>query len=1165
MSIVEFFLRVSLVIFASATITSGLVYGQQDRTTSTKHKLFERDVRPVFHEKRINDNALFPGNINIPEPTDEKVESVGFPKEQESFWSDQTLAQATPPQVNNVDFQRDVLPILSTHCFDCHEGSNPVSGIRLDYRDKLLGKTDGIAFVHPGKSDESPLIKLVTASGEERMPPEDAGEPLSAEQIDILRAWIDQGVAWDHQQYPDPFAIRTEHWAYQPIPLPSVPQVTNKGWIRNPIDAFVLEKLEANGINPSQTAAHTTLIRRLSLNLIGLPPSEEEAKRFAEDLSANAYEQLVDRLLASPDYGVRWGRHWLDVARFAESQGYVENHEWPHIWRYRDWVISSFNADLPYDEFVTMQIAGDELTPYRDENVVATGFLATARLAGEELSCVRQENDMYVDMVNATSSAFLGLTMACAQCHDHKFDPISQRDYYRLQAFFINGYPGNLVLNSSSSVSEEYRETAEELREHTLSIRNRILNKAYDEEEQTSVRKIMTMATGMRSPVQEATYRVTRASLNIRLAGCNGYRILDSEKKQTEKLTAQLEKEKAKVAQTWGFYSPVTSPHAVTVLPMASNFPLVHDPVNLSERKAYLLRRGDPYNTAFEVNPDWPEILQLQTHSSSDTADHTRIDLARWLTSSDHPLTARVWVNRIWHYHFGRGLVTTPGNFGVRGSKPTHQHLLDFLAHELIQSGWSTKHIQRLILLSNTYRQSSERSEDAMRIDPQNHFYWRWPSRRMESEAIRDSALFVSQLLDRQMGGPSIPIGEESHRRSVFHFQKRDQPNQLQALFDGPTAMSASCSDRHVSTTSLQSLLLMNGPKAAEYAEALADQLRSRHPENAAIQIEAAFRIALGRTPSPQELDDAKIYLELDEQPTRVHDSLPEDGDPIKHWSNIHKNSDSDIHDATQMIRYRQPVYRTGENGINGRPVVHFAGGPLNQADHLLEIEERESIDLDSSYTILSVVRFADQGVGNQIILMKARNGGMDIGTYSLLRYTYGDMPGHVAIDQNIDGEWGRRIVTSKPIPENRPVLIAARWDGNEITLSVHDEGGEICSDQAELKGTIDTAGTGKLGIGGYQDAFSPSGERLKGDIAEILVYRKPIDSIHLDSVTSYLKNKWLTQKQSDDQELLSFRDSLCLHLDAEVGIVPDTVRPLSPLARLCQVLLNLNEFVYIP
>jgi hypothetical protein len=648
------------------------------------------------------------------------------------------------------------------------------------------------------------------------------------------------------------------HWAFEPIIGPAIPDVKRSDLVRTPVDAFILVRLESEELSLSPQADRITLARRLALNLWGLPPSPEVVQRFTENTAPGAYEQLVETMLDSHHYGERWARHWLDVARFAESSGYVENRDWPHFWRYRDWVVQSFNQDKPFDMFVTQQLAGDELEPYADENIVATGFLAAARLATEELSSTRQENNMYVDIVNATSSALMGLTMACAQCHDHMFDPLTQREYYRLQAFFTQGYPGNLVL-ASSKVPEELHEIADQLTRKTLEVHGRILGEAYDEQPEQE-RRVLHASPVDRTSEEEALYRVRRAELNIRIAGCNAFRIDEEEKKELDRLNGELGKHQAGIAQTRGFYSPITSPHNLIALPMSGNFPLLYDEQLLGLRRCYLLGRGDPYQPQEPVEPGFPAVLD--PNGTTVPADRPRTALAKWLTSSHHPLTARVWVNRIWSYHFGRGIVATSGNFGIRGARPTHPQLLDYLARELIDSGWSTKHVQRLILNSNTYRQQAKHDAHDARSDPENQLYWRWPNRRLEAEVIRDMMLAVAGRLDAKVGGPSEPAGQPSRRRSLYLFQKRDQPHEVAQLFDGPTEMSASCAARQVSTSALQPLYLLNSPTVAGLAGAFARSLEQAAPDDRRQQIELAFQRVLGRLPTEEERQTAADYLE---------------------------------------------------------------------------------------------------------------------------------------------------------------------------------------------------------------------------------------------------------------------------------------------------------------
>ena len=668
------------------------------------------------------------------------------------------------------------------------------------------------------------------------------------------------------------------HWAFRPLVRPAVPLVKRSDWVRTSVDAFVLARLEEHELGPSPVAPRHVLLRRLSANLLGLPPSEAASQQFASDNSPGAYQKLVERLLDSPHYGERWGRHWLDVARFAESTGFVENHNKPHFWRFRDWVVDSFNTDKPYDVFITQQLAGDELQPYTDENIIATGFLAAARLASEELSCIRQEGAMYVDIVNATSSAMLGLTMGCAQCHDHMFDPLTQSDYFRLQAFFLRGYPGNLVLGGNE-VPEEIHQAAAHFHEVNLRVRKRILEEGV-RGESSELQRVWSTSPAGRTPEEEALYRVHRAALNIRVAGCNGFRINEEERKQLDEAKAAIDKYVPQLTQTWAFYSPVTSPHRLSTLLMAGNFPLIHNEAELGSRRAYLLYRGDPYQPEKVVTPGFPEVLlvageQNQTLEKP-SSERSRTDLAHWLTRRGTPaaaLVSRVWVNRIWSYHFGRGLVGTPGNFGVRGERPTHPELLEHLAAELIDSGWSTKHVQRLILKSSTYRQSSEvkpmaaAQADEQRVIPQvvdreNRLYWHWPARRFEAEVIRDMMLAVSGQLDITVGGPSVPTGQASTRRSLYLFQRRDAPQEMQALFDAPTAMAASCARRQVSTSPLQPLFLLNSQESAIWSEKFASTVAKESPNDLTRQVELVFQKVLGRRPDASEQEEALAYLQ---------------------------------------------------------------------------------------------------------------------------------------------------------------------------------------------------------------------------------------------------------------------------------------------------------------
>lgn len=700
-----------------------------------------------------------------------------------------------------VDFKRDVYPLLRSQCFDCHAGDSPAAGHRLDVYDELLGYSTGEVLAEPGRSRTSRLIQAVAAdSPDQRMPP-DGADPLSDKQIAMLKAWIDQGMRWDDQLLPPPL-IESDHWAFQPITRPAVPAVDDGRWSRTPIDAFVARKHLEAGLHPAEQADRRSLVRRLYLDLIGLPPTPSETEQFLTDQSPMAYENLVERLLASPHYGERWGRYWLDLARWAESQGYQHDIVRPYAWRYRDYVIDSFNQDKSYDRFIKEQLAGDELQPYSDENLIATGFLGAARISGNQEDEAIQRNDVLVDIVNATSSVMLGLTIECAQCHNHKFDPISQRDYYRLQGFFVNGQLGNLSLRDPQTPNP----------------------------------------TELKDWIPTASYNFYNKEVNTLV------------KKKWFTPTQQ--------PHTWGYHSPSTSDSAIERLGVVNRKPIAFDPAYLKNARPRLLRRGDAGSPGPVVGTGWPEVLGS---TPSSLGDHPRSALADWMAARGNPLVSRVWVNRIWQFHFGRGLVPTPSDFGIEGAAPTHPELLDWLASELIDSGWSTKHIHRQIVASSVYRQQAKVSTANAEIDPDNRLLWRWPRRRLEAEVIRDSVLVTSNQLDRSIGGTSIPPEREEHtlRRTIYLFQQRSSMPSVMEMFDAPTGV-ASCSRRAVSTVALQPLFMLNSEFMAQRASALAQSVRDSAGHDHARLIEIAFQKTLCRSPDSEEAALAARILSRD-------------------------------------------------------------------------------------------------------------------------------------------------------------------------------------------------------------------------------------------------------------------------------------------------------------
>ena len=775
---------------------------------------FEKPAATIKHSQSVNfvrwvgfatgrktekKDRLWVDDLVLSRSWDDVLEAVSAP----------ALAEAPLPGTlwpGTVDFAHDVYPLLKSRCFKCHSGEKPESGFRLDVRNEILGYSTGDPLAEPGNARSSRLLEKVTESNpEDRMPPaEGGGDPLKDREIGLLAAWIEQGMTWDEKLLPTP-RIETDHWAFQKVERPKVPTVKRTEWIRAPVDAFIAEKQEAKGVAAAQEAPARTLVRRLYLDLIGLPPTPEQIDAFLKASTKDAdsaYAALVDELLDSPHYGERWGRYWLDLARWGESHGYQHDIPRPYAWRYRDYVVNAFNADKAYDRFLAEQLAGDELQPYSDENLIATGFLASARISGNNMDKAAQRNDVLLDIVNATGSAVMGLTMECAQCHNHKFDPISQRDYFRLQAFFVNGQLGNLSLRDPKTPNP-------------TDLENWIAAGAYK-------------------------FYMSEAGKLV--------------KKKTFEHTTE--------PHTWGYHAPGQSDPGIKRLPVVNRDPIPWDAEDLKNTRARILVRGDITRPGPEVTSGWPEVLGPTPVKPEGLS---RMEFAQWLASRDNPLTARVWVNRLWQWHFGRGLVATPSDFGTLGSPPTHPELLDWLASELMESGWSTKHLHRQMVLSATYRQQRLHDDANAAIDPENQLLWNWPSRRLEAEAIRDAVLVTTGELDTTLGGPSVtPEREEKTlRRTLYLYQRRSEMPAVMEMFDAPELIS-SCPQRGVSTVALQPLYLLNSEFMMHRAEALADQVYLFAGDHAARQVETAFLYTLGREPDDDEQQRAIGMLQSD-------------------------------------------------------------------------------------------------------------------------------------------------------------------------------------------------------------------------------------------------------------------------------------------------------------
>jgi Protein of unknown function (DUF1553)/Protein of unknown function (DUF1549)/Planctomycete cytochrome C len=785
-------------------------------------------------------------------------------------------AQLAPPVDRPVDFERDVQPIFEQRCYSCHGSQVQTSGLRLDDGDAALKGGNFGLVIKPGNSSSSALIlRVAGAPGVVRMPP--AGAPLTAEQVGILRAWIDEGAKWPRLvasatgNGPSGHSRSASHWAFQPIRRPDVPIVQESARLRNPIDAFILQRLEREHIEPSPEADKATLLRRLSLDLIGLPPTPEEVTAFLHDDRPDAYERRVDSLLASPHYGEKWARFWLDLARYGDSDGYEKDWTRPYAWRYRDWVINALNADMPFDEFTIEQLAGDLLPNATVEQRVATGFhrnTLTNREGGVDNEQFRFEN--VIDRASTTGTVWLGLTVGCAQCHDHKFDPITQKDFYRLAAFFDNVEETDIDAPLPSEVDPwlrtraEYRKKRQELLDkyHVPQLQqaweSKMLEAAANPGKYTDwdlawdvLLKLTVGGDGEKIIRKKPEDRTQREQDVLTVHFIRNYNFAVGDKKYKELKFKELDKELTALQQS---YPQLTQAQTLSE--------------SATPRISYIRVRGNYKNLCVEVTPGTPAFL-----FSLPEARPTRLDLARWLVSDKNPLTARVTVNRFWQELFGQGLVRTSEDFGTQGDRPTHPELLDWLASEFMRDGWSMKRIQKTMVMSATYRQSSRNRPDLQTKDPANALLARQSRLRLPAELIRDEALAVSGLLSPKIGGPSVkPFqpagvaelgygdfvkwqeskGEDRYRRGLYiHFQ-RTTPYPLLVNFDAPRGDVPICR-RLRSNTPLQALNLLNDPVFMEAAQTFARRISKESSGGFAKRLRYAYQLALGRDPTPAE------------------------------------------------------------------------------------------------------------------------------------------------------------------------------------------------------------------------------------------------------------------------------------------------------------------------
>lgn len=727
-----------------------------------------------------------------------------------AFISSGRPAATRAAELEPIDFNRDVAPILEQHCIRCHQSANKKGDLSLATRVDL----DANELLSAGKPDESRLLDVITAAAGEKPEMPKEGEPLSKREVAIIRNWIAHGAEWPKDAIVKERSKADRNW-WSLRPLGAATLSTDgipQAWRENPIDVFIYTKLKVAGLSPNPPAERRALIRRVTYDLTGLPPTPAEVAAFIDDAASDAYERLVDRLLASPRYGEHVGRQWLDVARFGESTGFEVNHIIDNAWPYRDYVIRSMNDDKPFDRFVMEQLAADSLAPGDPSTEIALSFLACGPIDivgnADAAQAAQIRADGIDEMIRTTGEAFLGLTIGCARCHDHKFDPVTQRDYYSLYATLAGVFHGDRPVAPEA-----------QLREHAV--------------------KLAPLETQKRQ-LQEA-----RAA-QLKLA------------KERQNL-ADVDRQLADVDRQ------------IAALPTPPMLPVGRFEQPAMEQ--FVFERGDAQRKGARVVPASMKTLADATKGFELPADapekSRRLALARWLVAVDNPLTPRVIANRIWFHRFGTGIVATPNDFGYMGVPPTHPELLDWLAKSLIDSGWHLKHLHRLIVLSQAYQQSGKYEENAGKIDADSRLLWRFPPRRLAAEEIRDSMLFASGQLDERMGGPGFRLyqytrdnvasytplesfGPETYRRSVYHQNARASRIDLLSDFDAPDC-AFSAARRVPTTTPAQALTLMNHSFTRTVAEALSERLKREAAEGSAAQVRLAFELLCGRSPSERE------------------------------------------------------------------------------------------------------------------------------------------------------------------------------------------------------------------------------------------------------------------------------------------------------------------------
>ncbi len=765
-------------------------------------------------------------------------------------------------------FENTVLPILKANCFKCHgAGDDLEAGLRMTDQEGLLEGGESGPAVDLSEPEKSLILDAINWQEDLEMPPKGK---LAQSQIDAIAKWVKAGAPYPEDMLepaedgshggPPPVNEKTKSWwSFQKVKRPTAP-TADSDWGTNDIDHFVHAKLAEKKLKPNGQADKVTLIRRAYYGLIGLPPTPAQVKAFLDDKSANAFEKVIDQLLASKHYGEKWGRHWLDLVRYGETNSYERDGAKPYVWRYRDYVIESFNADKPYDRFITEQLAGDEMEGSTPDSVIATGYYRLGIWQDEPVDAKESMYNDLDDILVTTSETFLGLTVGCARCHDHKIDPIPQKDYYRMLAFFRNirryGVRGNDSVLAASVMEVDKPENKSEMNKLTRDYNGR-LSRARREKGSLE-NKVKAGLEGVEA--EDFQYEMNKLAIMKNHAGDKGKKLInEGQMRHYESLVRRIQELKSK--------PPTGLAKALCVKEHGKN-----------ARKTFLLTRGNAHAEGEEVSPGFPSVLSPPEPEIGETKANTtgrRLALAKWIASKDNPLTARVLVNRLWQHHFGRGIVRSTSDYGFQGTPATHPKLLDWLAAEFVEGGWTLKRMHKLIMLSSAYRMSSDRNNDqSIAKDEANDYFWRFDSRRLIAEEVRDSLLAINGRLNTNMFGPSIyprvpqevlhglsrpgsgwPTSrfEDQQRRSIYVHVKRSLPLPILASFDAADP-DKTCPVRFVTTQPTQALGMLNSRFINNQAQALAESVKQEVGDDPKKRVTATLWRTKQREPSKSDI-----------------------------------------------------------------------------------------------------------------------------------------------------------------------------------------------------------------------------------------------------------------------------------------------------------------------